>query len=63
LHKYLPMHSPERRLKRNYGKTTLRLTLATDAAGVGLWDMELDTKSVWATKKTRELFYFSRMKN
>lgn len=36
-----------------------RLTLATEAAGAGLWYMEYDTGSVWATEKTRELFYLS----
>jgi formate hydrogenlyase transcriptional activator len=36
-----------------------RLTLATDAAGAGLWYLEYDTGSVWATEKTRELFYLT----
>ncbi len=35
-----------------------RLTLATTAAGAGLWVMYLETKEVWASKRTRELFHF-----
>ena len=34
------------------------LILATNAAGTGLWNMDIDTGSVWATKKLRELFDF-----
>ena len=34
------------------------LILATNAAGTGLWNMDFDTGSVWATKKLRELFDF-----
>ncbi len=36
-----------------------RLSLATNAAGAGLWIMEVDTNKVWATPKTRELFHFA----
>jgi formate hydrogenlyase transcriptional activator len=36
-----------------------RLTVATNAAGAGLWIMEPDTGHVWATPKTRELFLFA----
>jgi PAS domain S-box-containing protein len=36
-----------------------RLSLATNAAGAGLWVMELDTGHVWVTTKTRELFHFA----
>jgi PAS domain S-box-containing protein len=36
-----------------------RLHLATEAAGAGLWIMELDTNKVWVTAKTRELFQFA----
>ena len=36
-----------------------RLSLATNAAGAGLWIMEVDTDKVWATPKTRELFHFA----
>jgi len=35
-----------------------RLSLASDAAGLGLWIMNIDTENVWATPKTRELFHF-----
>ena len=36
-----------------------RLSLATNAAGAGLWIMELDTGAVWVSQKTRELFHFA----
>jgi PAS domain S-box-containing protein len=36
-----------------------RLNLATNAAGAGLWILELDTGCVWVTPKTRELFNFA----
>jgi PAS domain S-box-containing protein len=36
-----------------------RLSLATHAAGAGLWVMEPETGHVWATPKTRELFHFA----
>ncbi len=35
-----------------------RLSMATDAAGVGLWVMEADTGAVWATPQTKTLFHF-----
>jgi PAS domain S-box-containing protein len=51
-------------LARKYADLKLResekrLRLATNAADAGLWDMELDTKNVWVTLKTRELFDFA----
>jgi len=36
-----------------------RLSLATSAADAGLWSMEIDTRKVWASAKTRELFDFA----
>jgi formate hydrogenlyase transcriptional activator len=36
-----------------------RLSLATNAAGVGLWMAEVETGHVWFTPKTRELFHFA----
>jgi formate hydrogenlyase transcriptional activator len=36
-----------------------RLSMATSAAGTGLWIMEADTGHVWVTPKTRELFLFA----
>jgi formate hydrogenlyase transcriptional activator len=36
-----------------------RLSLATNAAGVGLWIMELETRHVWVTPLTRGLFHFA----
>ena len=52
-------------LTRKYADLKLReseerLRLATNAAEAGLWDMELDTNSVWVTPKTRKLFDFAR---
>jgi two-component system sensor kinase FixL len=35
-----------------------RLSLATNAAGAGLWAMEPETGHVWFTPKSRELFHF-----
>jgi PAS domain S-box-containing protein len=35
-----------------------RLTLATDAGGIGLWAMDFDTRMVWVSDKTRQLFHF-----
>lgn len=35
-----------------------KLSLAADAAGAGLWELNLATHSFWVTKKTRELFAF-----
>jgi formate hydrogenlyase transcriptional activator len=48
-----------KKAEKDLQKNNARLTLATDAAGVGLWDMNINTRSVWVTKKTRELFHFS----
>jgi len=36
-----------------------RLSLATNAAGAGLWNMELDTGAVWVSDKTRELLHLT----
>jgi formate hydrogenlyase transcriptional activator len=36
-----------------------RLSLATDAAGAALWIMEVDSSSVWVSRRTRELFHFA----
>ena len=36
-----------------------KLSMATNAAGAGLWSMELDTSLVWVTPRTRDLFRFA----
>jgi formate hydrogenlyase transcriptional activator len=36
-----------------------RLSLATNAAGAGLWGMEIETERVWVSEETRELFEFA----
>jgi len=51
-------------LARKQAEKTLResearLSVATNAAGAGLWIMEPDTGHVWVTPKTRELFLFA----
>jgi formate hydrogenlyase transcriptional activator len=48
--------------KRAYNElreSEMRLSMATTAAGAGLWFMDLDTNHVWVTPKTRELFHFA----
>jgi PAS domain S-box-containing protein len=40
-------------------ESEVRLSLATHAAGVGLWIMENETSHVWFTAKTRELFHLA----
>jgi two-component system sensor kinase FixL len=52
------------RRRRNAAETALResqerLDLATASADAGIWSMNLDTRSVWATEKLRELFRFA----
>ncbi|MBC2709811.1 MAG: sigma 54-interacting transcriptional regulator [Desulfosarcina sp.] len=37
----------------------MRLSAATEFAGVGLWVIEADTGGVWVTPRARELFYFA----
>ena len=36
-----------------------RLNLTTEAVGAGLWIMDIDTKKVWVSPKSRELFHFA----
>jgi two-component system sensor kinase FixL len=48
--------------KRSEGvlrESEARLNLATTAAGAGLWIIELDTRKVWVSAKTRDLFHFA----
>lgn len=40
-------------------ESEMRLSLATEAAGAGLWIMNLDTEKVWVSEKLRELFHFA----
>jgi len=44
---------------RDLRESEARLSLATSSAGAGLWSMEIDTRKVWGSAKTRELFHFS----
>ena len=48
-----------KRAEQALRESEARLSLATNAAGAGLWIMEVDTNKVWTTPKTRELFQFS----
>jgi formate hydrogenlyase transcriptional activator len=44
---------------RELRESEARLNLATSAAGAGLWSMEIDTREVWVSAKTRELFHIA----
>jgi len=48
-----------KRADRELRESEARLSLATDAAGAGLWIFYLDTDDVWVSPKTRELFQFA----
>ena len=48
-----------KRAEAELRESEARLSLATDAAGVGLWIMEIATDNVWVTPKTRELVHFA----
>lgn len=40
-------------------ESEMRLSLATEAAGAGLWIMNIETEKIWVSAKLRELFYFA----
>ena len=51
-------------LARKQNETALResearLRLTTEAVDAGLWSMDIETKKVWVSAKSRELFHFS----
>jgi PAS domain S-box-containing protein len=48
-----------KRADRALRENETRLSLATNAAGAGLWIMELDTGEVWVSEKSRDLFQFA----
>ena len=48
-----------KQIEKDLRESEARLSVATDAAGAGLWIMEPDSGYVWATPKTRELFLFA----
>jgi PAS domain-containing protein len=48
-----------KRAERSLRESEARLSVATHAAGAGLWIMEPDTGHVWVTPRTRELFLFA----
>ena len=37
-----------------------RLSMTTESVGAGLWVMDVDTKKIWVSQKTRELFHFTQ---
>jgi two-component system sensor kinase FixL len=41
-------------------KSEARMTLATEAASLGIWNRDLITNDIWATEKWRELLGFSQ---
>jgi len=47
-----------KRTDESLRESETRLSLATSAAGVGLWILEAETGHVWVTPKTRELLCF-----
>ena len=48
-----------KRTERALVESESKLSMATNAAGAGLWSMELDTGRVWVTPITRDLFRFA----
>lgn len=49
-----------KRADQELRESEARLSLAADAAGVGLWRLDVSTNCFWVTQKTRELFAFGR---
>jgi PAS domain S-box-containing protein len=47
-----------KRVDESLRESEARLQLATDSAGAGLWGMDVGTRRVWVTPKTRALFCF-----
>ena len=48
-----------KQVEKDLRESEARLSVATDAAGAGLWIIKPDSGYVWATPKTRELFLFA----
>jgi formate hydrogenlyase transcriptional activator len=48
-----------KRFEHRMRESEARLRLATNAAGVGTWIMEIGTDQIWATARTRELFHLA----
>jgi formate hydrogenlyase transcriptional activator len=49
----------QKRAETALRESEARLSLATSAAGVGLWIVQPETGQVWVTPKTQELFHFA----
>ena len=45
-----------KRMEDELRENEMRLSMATTAAGAGLWSLNLDTARLWVTPKTRELY-------
>ena len=48
-----------RRVEQALRKSEERVNLALESSGAGLWSLDLDTRSVWATPRLRYLFQFA----
>ena len=48
-------------LRRLYDRlkiNEMRLDLAADAAGAGLWSLDLTTNQLWVNRNVRDIFHF-----
>src|SRR5579862_4352426 len=50
------MRETKQTLRANLEESEIRLALAAESAGAGIWSMEVGSGQFWATKKTREMF-------
>ena len=48
-----------KRADQNLRESEMRLSLATESAEAGLWDLDLDTREFWTSQKAREIFEYS----
>lgn len=49
-----------KRAEEDLRKSEERLKLAVDSAGVGIWELNVDTRLFWATALAREIFAYNR---
>lgn len=49
-----------KRSELELNENRVRLDMATQSAGVGLWVMNVDTEDVWVTPQTRALYHFTK---
>ena len=48
----------QRKAERSLAESEVRLKLAADSAGAGLWSLDVDTGRIWATEQALELYGF-----